>query len=138
MRSRNWRNGSAAACAIISLLAAAAAPAQTPAIVVVEAADAPLWQEWAKTAGWRGISAAARRPPTPAPGAGPCAAPPKRPEGAGAAPPRLYLAGRGTAAAAVFYPLSRTPDVWAAGIAIEGSPQPAVDTDRLFAANFTN
>ena len=38
----------------------------------------------------------------------------------------------------MFYTISRMPDLWAAGIAIEGSPQPAIDTDRLFAANFNN
>ena len=50
----------------------------------------------------------------------------------------LYVAGRGEGAAAVFYAISRLPDVWAAGLAIGGSPQPAIETDRLFTANFTN
>jgi len=52
-------------------------------------------------------------------------------------PARIYLAGRGPTAAAVFYTISRTPDLWAAGIAVGGSPQPAIDTDRIFAVNFT-
>jgi hypothetical protein len=30
------------------------------------------------------------------------------------------------------------PDVWAAGVAIGGSPIPAINTDRIFTANFTN
>jgi hypothetical protein len=38
----------------------------------------------------------------------------------------------------VFYAISRVPDLWAAGIALGGSPKPAADTNRLFAANFTN
>jgi hypothetical protein len=50
----------------------------------------------------------------------------------------VYLAGRGSAAAVVFYAISRVPDLWAAGIALGGSPKPAVDTNRLFTANFTN
>ncbi len=54
----------------------------------------------------------------------------------GADPARIYLAGRGAATAAVFYTISRVPDLWAAAIAIDGSPQPAVETGRLFAANF--
>ena len=52
-------------------------------------------------------------------------------------PARVYLAGRGPAAAAVFYTISRVPDLWAAGIAIDGSPQPAIDTGRIYAANFS-
>src|SRR5262249_24310120 len=38
----------------------------------------------------------------------------------------------------VFYGISRVPDLFAAGVASGGSPQPAIDTDRLFTANFTN
>jgi hypothetical protein len=48
------------------------------------------------------------------------------------------VAGRGDGAAAVFYAISRLPDLWAAGLALGGSPQPAIDSDRLFTANFTN
>ncbi len=29
------------------------------------------------------------------------------------------------------------PDLWAAAIAIDGSPEPAVETGRIFTANFT-
>jgi hypothetical protein len=53
-------------------------------------------------------------------------------------PARIYLAGRGENAAAVFYAISRVPDLWAAGVALGGSPKAAVDTNRIFAANFTN
>ena len=35
-------------------------------------------------------------------------------------PARIYLAGRLNAAAGVFYAISRTPDVWAAGLALGG------------------
>jgi hypothetical protein len=51
---------------------------------------------------------------------------------------RVYLAGRGGEAAAVFYAASRTPDVWAAALALGGSAQPAIDSGRIFTANFTN
>ena len=53
-------------------------------------------------------------------------------------PARVYIAGRGDAAAAVFYAISRVPDLWAAGAALGGSPKAALDTGRIFAANFTN
>jgi hypothetical protein len=53
-------------------------------------------------------------------------------------PSRVYLAGRGDAVAMVFYTIARLPDLWAAGVALGGSPKPAIDTNRLFAANFTN
>ena len=56
---------------------------------------------------------------------------------AGADPARVYLAARGEAAAAVFYAISRVPDVWAAGLALGGSPQAALDSSRVYAANFT-
>jgi len=51
---------------------------------------------------------------------------------------RVYMAGRGDAAASVFYAISRTPDLFAAGIALGGSPQAALESGRIFAANFTN
>jgi hypothetical protein len=48
---------------------------------------------------------------------------------------RIYLASRGGSADCVFYNASRLPDVWAAAVAIEGDPQRAIDTNRIFAAN---
>ncbi len=48
---------------------------------------------------------------------------------------RVYLVGVGDGAAAVFYARSRTPHLWAAALAIGGSPKPAIDSNRLFAAN---
>jgi hypothetical protein len=38
----------------------------------------------------------------------------------------------------VFYIVSRVPDLWAAALALGGSPKPALAAGRLFAANFTN
>jgi hypothetical protein len=136
MKSKKWSSASGAVCAISSLLLCGAATAQTPAIALVDGADAAQWQTWANEGGWRVI-------------AGPTAATADARVLALAAavrdaikdgvdPARVYLVGRGAATAAVFYTISRVPDLWAAGLAIEGSPQPAVDTDRLFTANFTN
>jgi hypothetical protein len=53
-------------------------------------------------------------------------------------PARVYIVGRGDATAAVFYAISRLPDLWAAGAALGGSPKAAIDTNRIFAANFAN
>ena len=38
----------------------------------------------------------------------------------------------------MFYAISRMPDLWAAGAALGGSPKPAIDSNRIFTANFTN
>jgi len=134
MRSRNWRNAFARGCGI-SIALAAAASAQTPAIALVDPADAPQWQTWSKEAGWRIIA-----PPADAKEIDlrvlALAAAVRDAIKDGVDPARVYLAGRGPASAAVFYTISRVPDLFAAGIAIEGSPQSAVETDRLFAANF--
>jgi hypothetical protein len=50
-------------------------------------------------------------------------------------PDRTYLAGEGASSAAVFYAVSRRPDLWAAAIPAEGGPAPAIETNRLFGAN---
>lgn len=136
MRSRKSRNAFALACAISAAVCASAAAQPAPAIALVDPADAPQWQTWTKDAGWRIISA---------PGDAKdidsrvlaLAEAVREAVRTGADPARIYLAGRGPAAAAVFYTISRIPDLWAAAIAIEGSPMAAVDTDRLFTANFT-
>ena len=105
----------------------------------MDAADAVQWQNWTRDLGWRVIA------PEGAPGANID----QRVQSLAAAvvaairdgsvdPARVYLAGRGDAAAAVFYAISRVPDLWAAGAALGGSPKAALDTNRVFAANFTN
>jgi hypothetical protein len=53
-------------------------------------------------------------------------------------PARVYLAGNGASTASVFYAVSRFPDLWAAALAVGGSPQPAIESGRLFAINFRN
>ncbi len=48
---------------------------------------------------------------------------------------RIFLAGHGDGAPAVFYALSRSPDRWAAGLAIGGDVGRVIDSNRLFAGN---
>jgi hypothetical protein len=114
--------------------AAAAEPA--PVLALVDPGDATQWQEWAKAAGWRVVTGA------PADNADArvlsLAAAVRDAIRDGADAARIYIVGRGAASAAVFYAISRTPDLWAGGLAIEGSPQPAIDSGRLYAANFRN
>lgn len=141
MRSKAWSRRFALACATISLLpdaTALAAQAPPPAIAVVEAADAPQWEAWAKGAGFHVIAPAAAAATPDARVQALSAAVAQAVEANAADPARIYLAGRGAATAGVFYTISRLPDLWAAAIAIEGSPQQAIDTDRIFAANFGN
>jgi dienelactone hydrolase len=110
-----------------------------PLLVVLETGDAKPWDAWCAERGWRFLApwtglaerpidarikiletrvAEARRDPQ-------------------VDPSRIYLAGRGEAAAAVFYVASRAPDLWAAAVAAGGSARPALDTFRVFAANTT-
>jgi hypothetical protein len=110
-----------------------------PVIALFDAADVAQWQSLTAGTGWRVIAAPND----------PDANSDKRVQAlallveeavkAGAADPaRIYVAGRGDAAAMVFYAISRMPDRWAAGVALGGSPKTAIDTNRVFAANFTN
>jgi predicted esterase len=147
MKSRSWSRKFVLACGIISLLArgAAAAAAQatqvkSPAIVLVDGADAAQWRTWTKDLGWQVIvpAADAANANIDVRVEALASAVEAAIRNAGVDPARVYLAGRGSAAAAVFYAISRVPDLWAAGIALGGSPKPAVDSNRLFAANFTN
>jgi hypothetical protein len=52
-------------------------------------------------------------------------------------PSRTYLAGAGLAAGEVFLALSRTPDLWAAALAIQGNPAGAINTNHLYGSNTT-
>ena len=95
MRSRSWPSASAAACATFSLLAAASrrAAAQTPAIALVDPADAPQWQAWTKETGWRVITGAAADNPDARALA--LATAVRDAIRDGVDPARVYLAGRG-------------------------------------------
>ena len=121
-------------------MAGAQPASQKPAaIALVDGADAVQWQKWVQETGWKVIA------PQGAPSANSdqrvlaLAAQVEAEIKAGSVDPaRIYLAGRGDAAAMVFFTISRVPDLWAAGAAIGGSPKPAIDSGRIFAANFTN
>jgi predicted esterase len=141
MTSRNWPNEFARACATISVLLCLPLAAQTkvPAIALLDEGDTVQWQNWTRELGWQVI----------APAGAPAADIDSRVRALAAAvesairsgsvdPARVYIAGRGDAAAAVFYAISRVPDLWAAGTALGGSPKAALDSNRIFTANFAN
>ena len=143
MTSKSWSAKSALVCVTISLLACAPAaaqpaPSKTPAIALIDAADAPQWQTWAKDIGWQVLA------PATTPGnfdqrvLALASTVRDAIQTSNVDPARVYIAGRAEAAAAVLYTISRVPDLWAAGLALGGSPQPAIDTNRIFTANFTN
>jgi predicted esterase len=119
------------------------APPKPPAIALLDAADAPQWRAWVGELGWKVIAPPASAASAPAGGIDGRvqaldAAVRDAIRDAGVDPGRVYLAGRGEMAASVFYAISRIPDRWAAGLALGGSPEAAVATGRVFAANFTN
>ncbi len=141
MKSKNWSRRSGLVCGAISLFACGGwAQTKVPGIAVIDPADASQWQTFANSLGWRVITTPADQT---------ARAIDARVQALAAAvqdavkkgaidAARIYLAGRGEAAAAVFYTISRIPDLWAAGVAIGGTPQTAIDSERIFAANFTN
>ncbi len=106
---------------------------------MVDAGDAAQWEAWTKPAGWQVIapSAAANTSIDARVEAIEKSALAAIQNGTADAA-HLYLAGREDASAAVFYTISRIPDIWAAAIALGGSPQPAIDSDRFFSGNFAN
>ena len=115
------------------------APQQQPAIVVFDSGDMTPWQSAAAERGWRVIA------PEMAAGTDIDSRVQtiektiqEAIQNGSVDPARVWLAGRGEAVAAVFYTISRIPDLWAAAAAVGGSPQPAIDSGRLYAANFTN
>lgn len=112
---------------------------KAPVIALVDTADAAQWQALTAEAGWQVIAA----PDDPMANydrrVQALAAKVEEAAAAGTADPsRVYVAGRGEAAAMVFYAIARLPDRWAAGLALGGSPKGAIDTNRVFAANFSN
>jgi hypothetical protein len=50
-------------------------------------------------------------------------------------PLRTYIASQGEETAILFLAVSRRPDLWAAALAIGGTPKVAIDSGRLFGAN---
>jgi hypothetical protein len=141
MTSKNWRNGFVRACATISLLLwpLAAQQAKVPAVALLDPNEAVQWQNWTHDLGWRVIVPEGAAAPNIDQRVQALAAAVSAAIRDGSVDPaRVYLVGRGDAAAAVFYVISRVPDLWAAGAALGGSPKAALDTNRIFAANFTN
>jgi hypothetical protein len=143
MTLRNWPNEFGRACATISLLlvwplAGQTTRTKTPAVALLDPGDLAQWQTWTREAGWQVIAAAG----VPAPDIDSrlralAAAVESAIQSDSVDPERVYIAGRGDAAAAVFYAISRVPDLWAAGAALGGSPKAALDSNRIFAANFS-
>ncbi len=139
MTSKNWPGEFARACVTISLFLcwplAAQTQTKTPAVALLDSGDRQYWQ---REPGWQVIV------PEVAPGADidsrvrALAAAVEDAIHSGAVDPaRVYIAGRGNEVAAVFYAISRVPDLWAAGAVLGGSPKAAIDTNHIFAANFT-
>jgi hypothetical protein len=106
----------------------------------MDQADVEAWRNWAKELGWRVLT------PAGLPANAPidqrvlalAAASREAAKDPAVDAARIYVAGRGNAAATVFYAISRTPDLWAAGLALGGSPQPAIDSGRMYSINFKN
>jgi len=143
MKSKNWLSGSVLACGISLLggtgLLAQPAPKKAPAITLVDAADAAEWQKWTSEAGWLLVTAAGPANPNIDLRVQDLAkAVEATIQNGDVDASRVYLVGRGDAAAVVWYTISRVPDLWAAGAALGGSPKAAIDTGRVFASNFTN
>ena len=139
---RNWHARSALACCTISLLACGLVRAQAaarPALAVMDGKDAEHWQTVAQEAGWQTIvPGGAASDPIDTRVMAVAAAVRDAVKNGGTDPARVYLAGRGDAAASVFYAISRLPDVFAAGVAIGGSPHSALATGRIYTVNFSN
>ena len=116
-----------------------AQPAKSPLLVLL-GGDTQSWQSWCRERGWqflepwseiteKGIDQRVK------------ALAAKVEEGEKRLPvdtSRVYLAGQGDSVSALFYTVTRIPDLWAAAVAVGGSPRAAMDTNRLFAANTTN
>jgi hypothetical protein len=120
-------------------LAGAQTPAKTPAVAVTDGQDEAHWQAVAQEAGWQTIvPGGASADPIDTRVLAVAAAVRAAIQNGGVDPARVYLAGRGKSAASVFYTMSRLPDLFAAGIAIGGSPQAALATGRIYAVNFSN
>jgi len=136
---KNWLGKFAVVCATISLLARNPAVAAAPAVALVDGADVAQWQTWCKEVGWQALAPSVAATATIDARLEALASTLRDAVQKGSVDPaRIYLAGRGDATAGVFFAIARMPDLWAAAVALAGSPQPAIDSDRFFTANFTN
>src|SRR5690242_8922988 len=102
MKSKSSSRRFVLGCAAISLAAAMPGFAQAPAIALIDPSDAAQWEPVAKEAGWRVIAPAAAAT-TPDARVQSLVAAVEQAIGQGADASRIYLAGRGPAAALVFY-----------------------------------
>ncbi len=104
---------------------------QQPLLLTVDL-EMGSWQSAAKARGWLVASIEAARPDDDT-----VRAIEKAVDAAGPTrdPLRTYIAGQGIAASAVFYAVSRRPDLWAAAVAAAGGPAAAIESNRLFGAN---
>jgi hypothetical protein len=139
--TRAWCiDGSRVACAL--LIAALACAAQTPKapLLVLLGGDAKIWQSSCEQRGWqfldpssgmaeKGIDQRVKAL---------AAKIEEAQKSSSVDPNRVYLAAQGNAVSTLLYIASRTPDIWAAAVAVGGSARGAIDTNRLFAANTTN
>lgn len=112
--------------------------AGSPAVALLDASEAAQWTTWLGTSGWKVVVPAAANNNLDGLLQGLVAAVREAASSGAVDPARVYMAGRGEGAASVFYAISRIPDVWAAGVAVGGSPLPAIESGRIFAVNFTN
>ena len=139
---KSWSKRFAGVCCTISFGIIWAAPAQAsgkPSIALLDAADTPQWKKWTAENGWLVIAPAIPDKATPDERVRAVADAVKAAEKDGSADPaQAYIGGRSDAAALVFYAISREPDLWAAGVALGGSPKSAILTGLIFAANFQN
>ena len=93
-----------------------------PALVPVDSGDSAQWRSWAGNSGWRIIApAAAAGAPIDARIQSIERAVQQATQSGAADPSRIYLVGRGEATAAVFYAISRVPDLFAAEV-VDGLP----------------
>jgi hypothetical protein len=128
---------------VLSGGALAAQPAQppkpVPAIALVDSSDAPQWQSLLEGTGWQVISAPLAADANIDQRVQALALKVAEAVKAGKVDlKRIYVAGRGDSSSLVFYAIARIPDRWTAGVAVGGSPKGALDTNRVFTANFTD
>lgn len=141
MKSTNWSKRFAIACAtsLFAGLALAQAPKPSPAIALIDPADATQWEGLIAGSGWQILAGPLEPDANIDKRVQTLAAKVDEAVKAGTVDAsRVYIAGRSDASALVFYAISRIPDRWAAGVALGGSPRSAVDSNRLFAVNFND
>ena len=119
--------------------AQSAAPGPKPAIVLPDPRDAAEWQKWAGELNWQ-VFAPPIEPKVDADtrALNLAAAVRAAIKSSTLDPAHVYLAGRVDETPLVFYMVSREPDLWAGAIAFGGSPKAALNSGRIFGANFTN